>query len=272
MDHSAIESGTAHVNGTQLYYEACGSGRPVLFLHGFTLDHRMWRTQVEALASRYRVVTYDARGFGRSMVPDTTPYRHYEDAAALCEYLGLRRVVVVGHSIGAHQVLELAIARPELVSGLVMICTSGLAGIPFPDDVTKMFADIRAAASEGSVDAAKKIWASATWFVARENPALARELDAILADYSGWHWTHANPAKGLEPAAAERLGELRIPALVVEGGRDLAYNALNAQMLLERIAGAARLSLPHCTHMANMDDPDPVNAAIAALADRCVEA
>jgi pimeloyl-ACP methyl ester carboxylesterase len=207
------------------------------------------------------------------MVPDATPYRHHEDAAALCEHLGLRRVVVVGHSIGAHQVLELAIARPDLVAGLAMLCTAGLAGIPFPDDVSKMFADIRAAAREKSVDAAKKIWATAAWFApAREDPALAQELDAILADYSGWHWTNANPAKGLEPAAAERLGELRVPTLVVDGGRDLAYNAANARTLLERIPGATALSLPRSTHMANMDDPEPVNAAIAGLADRCVEA
>src|SRR5512146_2752360 len=102
----------------------------------------MWRPQVEALAGRFRVVVYDARGFGRSALPSEGPsYRHCDDAAALCEHLGLARVVV-GHSIGAHQTLELALERPALVAGWAAICPAGLTSVPFPADLTRMFADI----------------------------------------------------------------------------------------------------------------------------------
>src|SRR5262245_17718569 len=95
-------SAITEVNGTRLYYEVRGAGPALLFLHGFTLDHRMWNRQVEDLAKAHQVITYDARGFGRSAMPGTEPYRHYEDAAALCEHLGLTRVIAIGHSIGAH--------------------------------------------------------------------------------------------------------------------------------------------------------------------------
>jgi pimeloyl-ACP methyl ester carboxylesterase len=262
-------AGIAEVNGTRLYYEARGTGAPLLFLHGFTLDRRMWRRQVEALSDRYRVVTYDARGFGLSALPGTDPYRHCDDAAALCEALDLRHVVVIGHSIGAHQLLELALERPDLIGAWVGICSSGLATVPFSDDLRTMFAALRLAAREKGLEEAKRAWAEASWFApARERPELAKELDDMLADYSGWHWTHDNPAKNTEPPAAARLAELRPPALVISGGRDLPYNHQVASALLTGISGASELWLPAAGHMANMEQPAPIDRAIADFADR----
>jgi 3-oxoadipate enol-lactonase len=269
MSHPAVENGTADVNGARLHYEIRGAGRPLVFLHGFTLDHRMWRSQAERLASSYRVLTYDARGFGRSALPDTTPYKHCEDAAALCEHLELRRVVAIGHSIGAHQMLELSLTRPDLVAGWASICMSGLASVPFPEDVMTMFGALRAAARDEGIEAAKRLWMRADWFApARESPDVTRELDAMLADYSGWHWTHDNPAKTIEPAAAERLGELKAPSLVIAGGRDLPYNEAVAQALLAGLPNATALQLPRAGHMANMEEPEPIHQAIDALAKR----
>jgi len=257
------------VNGTRLHYERSGSGPTLLFLHGFTLDRRMWARQVGALSPRFSTITYDARGFGRSSMPGGAPYRHFEDAAALCDHLGVKKVVAIGHSIGAHQMLELALARPDLVVGLVSVCMSGLAGIPFPDDVTKMFGEIRSAARSQSVDEAKRIWAKAGWFAsAREDPTIARELDRMLDDYSGWHWTNDNPVRNLEPSAAERLESLRIPTLVVLGERDLPYNHAIAEALVRRAPDVTSLFLSDAGHMASMEAPEPVSAAIAELAAR----
>jgi pimeloyl-ACP methyl ester carboxylesterase len=267
--------GTVAVNGTQLYVQDSGGDGPaLLFLHGFTLDHRMWRPQVEALARGFRVVTYDARGFGRSALPsEEAPYRHCDDAAALCAHLGLAPVVAVGHSIGAHQTLELALERPDLVAGWVAICSAGLDGVPFSDDLKRMFADMRQAARAGDLDAARDIWRRGAWFAPlRETPALAVLFDQILADYSCWHFTHRNPALDVAPAAAGRLAELRIPTLIVTGGRDLPYNEAVAARLRADIPGAVTLALARAGHMANLEDPDPVNAAIAALAGRALAA
>lgn len=263
-----MESGVAEVNGTRLYFEARGTGRPILFLHGYTLDRRMWSRQVEAFAGAHRVVAYDARGFGRSALPGAEPYLHCEDAAALCEHLGLRRVVVVGHSIGGHQMLELALSRPDLVAGYVSVCTSGLASVPYPPDVLAMFVRIREAAASEGVDAAKRIWQRSGWIgPSRDDPVVAREMDLMLDDYSGWHFLHRNTARHLEPPAAERLASLAMPAVIITGARDLPYNAAVAGALLRGIRGARRVDLAG-THMVNMEEPDAVNAAIAELAGR----
>jgi pimeloyl-ACP methyl ester carboxylesterase len=270
MSGAGTETGFAEVNGTRLYYELHGRGPALLLLHGFTLDHRMWRPQIAALSDRFRVLAYDARGFGRSAAPGSTPYRHCDDAAALCAHLGLPRVVAIGHSIGAHQTLELALDRPELVAGWISICMAGLAGVPFPEEITTMFANVRRAGQARQMGEARDLWRRCAWFTAsRESAAVAAALDEMIDDYTGWHWQHDNPARSIVPPAAERLSELQAPALVVSGGRDLAYNGAIADKLAAEIRGATELRLPSVGHMANLEAPSAVNAAIADLAARC---
>ena len=97
----------------------------------------------------------------------------------------------------------------------------------------------------------------------------------FLGEPGGWSY-YARPRLGGEgafspddvTAAAERLGELRIPALVVAGGRDLPYTGVVASRLVDGIRGATALHLPQAGHMANLEEPAVVNAALAALASR----
>jgi 3-oxoadipate enol-lactonase len=77
------ETGIVEVNGTRLYYEAAGSGPALVLIHGFNLDTRMWDDQFEVFAQHYRVVRYDARGFGQSALPTDEPYTGADDLQAL---------------------------------------------------------------------------------------------------------------------------------------------------------------------------------------------
>lgn len=94
------QSGFAEVNGTRLYYEIAGSGRPLVLIHGMTLDTRMWDDQFEPLAAQYQVVRYDARGFGKSAVPTGESYAHTDDLKALLEYLDIAHAFILGLSMG----------------------------------------------------------------------------------------------------------------------------------------------------------------------------
>ena len=64
-----LSNGLAEVNGTRLYYEVAGSGQPLVLIHGYTLDTRMWDDQFDAFSQQYQVIRYDLRGFGKSDVP-----------------------------------------------------------------------------------------------------------------------------------------------------------------------------------------------------------
>ncbi|MGY4534499.1 non-heme chloroperoxidase [Pseudomonas sp. TE3786] len=94
-------------DGTEIYYKDWGSGKPVLFSHGWPLDADMWEYQMEYLSSRgYRTIAFDRRGFGRSSQPWTGyDYNTFaDDIAQLIEHLDLKDVTLVGFSMGGGDV------------------------------------------------------------------------------------------------------------------------------------------------------------------------
>ncbi|PTT88474.1 alpha/beta hydrolase, partial [Pseudomonas sp. HMWF005] len=112
-------------DGIEIYYKDWGSGKPVLFSHGWPLDADMWEYQMEYLSSRgYRTIAFDRRGFGRS----EQPWHGYDydtfadDIAQLIKHLDLREVTLVGFSMGGGDVSRY-IARhgSERVAGLVLL-------------------------------------------------------------------------------------------------------------------------------------------------------
>ena len=113
--------GFAEVEGGRLYYEVAGDGDPVALIHGFGLDARMWDAQAEALADRYRVIRYDARGFGRSSVPAAEPFSHAGDLRALLRRLDVAPAHVVGLSMGGRIALNLALLDPAAVRSLTLV-------------------------------------------------------------------------------------------------------------------------------------------------------
>ena len=118
-------------DGGRIHVEECGSGCPVLLLHGHGATLDTFALLARRLEERgCRVVAMDQRGFGRSSsVPPTFDlWGLCDDAATVLDALGLRRAIVVGHSMGGAVALGLAISRPEIlgehVAGLVLINSS----------------------------------------------------------------------------------------------------------------------------------------------------
>src|SRR5579863_6410899 len=123
----------AEINGHPLYFEDSGcNGPPVVWSHGFLMDHEMFAPQVSALAGEFRCVTWDERGFGRT--PAEGPFTYWDSAAdvlALLSHLDIERAVLGGMSQGGFISLRAALLAPERVTGLVLIDTQ--AGTEDPD-------------------------------------------------------------------------------------------------------------------------------------------
>jgi pimeloyl-ACP methyl ester carboxylesterase len=111
------------VNGTALYYEDEGIGRPVVLLHGWGTSGRVWNAQLSGLVHDRRVVTLDWRGCGRSARPATgnTIPDVVADVAGVIERLELDAPIVVGSSIGGVFATELALRHPTEVAGVVVV-------------------------------------------------------------------------------------------------------------------------------------------------------
>lgn len=263
-------NGFANVNGTQLYYEVAGEGPPLVLIHGFALDRRMWDEQMKAFTAVNQVIRYDLRGFGRSAVPTAERYAHCEDLRALLDYLQVDRAHIVGLSLGGGIAVDFAVAYPERTLSLIPTAASALDGYEWPDELAGWFAQFAAAARSGDMALAKERWLNCGWFIpAQRQPAATAHLRQMVADYSGWHFLHKNPVHGLTPPANERLAEIGAPTLVIVGGEDLPfYNHPLADYLTAHIPNAKKVVIPGIGHMVNVEDPAYFNETVLTFLRR----
>ena len=116
-------------DGVSLYYEETGSGAPLIFLHEFGGHYLSWEPQVRYFSRRYRCITYAARGWPPSDVPDAvssySQARAADDAADVIKALGLEQPHMVGLSMGATGALEFAIRHPGKARSLVIAAGGG---------------------------------------------------------------------------------------------------------------------------------------------------
>ena len=262
-------SGFAEVNGTRLYYEVAGSGDPVVLVHAFTLDTRMWNDQFEVLARDFRVIRYDARGFGKSAAPKPgEPYSNAEDLAALLDHLDARKAHVVGLSMGGRFALDYAVTSPDGLRSLVVI-DGVIGGWQWSREWIAAYAPIVAAGRRQDVAQAKSLWLGLPLFApARAQPEVDARLKRMVDDYSGWHFVNQNPERPVSPPALGRLGAIRAPTLVLVGERDLPDFHRMSERLERDIPGARRATIAGAGHMANMEAPDAVNKALGSFLSR----
>jgi 3-oxoadipate enol-lactonase len=255
------ESGFVDVPGGRLHYHASGQGPPLLLVHGFSLDLRMWEPQLAALGAIRRVIRYDLRGFGRSSLPEG-PFAHWRDLHALVVALGLGPACdVIGLSMGGGVAIDFTLQHPEVVRALVTV-DSTLGGFTWPATRERTSRISSAGRSDG-VEGARALWLRSPLFAhALARPEVAPALRRILEEYSGWHWTHDSPALRVSPPAAGRLAEIRARTLVVIGEHDDADFQEVSRRLSAGIPGARLVVLAGAGHMANMEEPAAFNQAV----------
>lgn len=214
----AEREGFVDVDGGRLHYQVQGKGDPIVWLHGFGLDARMWDGDVEHFAPEHTIVRYDLRGFGRSSLP-TGPFTHTADLHALLVHLGIARVHVVGLSMGGGVAIDFALVHPQAVRSLVLV-DSIVGGFKWQQSGSDMGA-AWAAAKSGGVEAARAAWLANPLFApALRIPAVANRLRAMVAEYSGWHFVNDSPQRPLQPPAWERVAAIAAPTLVLVGALD----------------------------------------------------
>jgi len=245
-----------NVNQTTLYYEKAGKGIPIIFIHGFGLDTRMWDPQFETFAHKYTVIRYDLRGFGQSALPDeAVMYTHHEDLNSLLKEKGISKAILAGLSLGGRVAASFALTYPDQVLGLILI-DSVLEGYAMKD--YKM--DYIYEEAKKDISGALKLWlAHPTFEATHKNAEVSEYLNKIVLDYSGWHFIHKNPLIPLKPPCKERLHEIKVPALILVGEHDLPDFQDIANILDQNIPNSELHIIPDAGHMSNMEQPSVVN-------------
>lgn len=249
-----MKTGFIAYNQGSLYYEVSGRGMPVVFVHGFSLSHKMWMPQVTYFSNTHQVITYDMRGFGESSIPKA-PYTHHDDLHALLQHLKLGRIHLVGLSLGGEVAINFTLAYPQYVQSLTLV-DSAIGGY-------KSTVNWNVYAKEHGISIAKTNWLNHEVFSAtRENEYAFAICKDIITNYSGWHWLHADP--GIRnPNALENLETITVPVLIMVGEKDLEYFRAMANLLQAKIKNAHKEILPNTGHMPNLENSELFNSMLA---------
>ena len=253
----------AKIAGGEIAYDVAGEGEPILFLHAFPLGLFMWDAQAEALRDRYRVVRFDARGFGASPEGDSllTMERIADDAAALFDHLGLGRAVVAGCSMGGYAAFAMVRRHRDRVRALVLQDTKAGADSA---EARKNRALLAEKTLKEGAQAAKdaflpKLLGETTQ---QERPAVvARVREAILAT-SARGIANALQGLGARADSTPTLREIRVPTLVICGAEDTITPLAESEAMHGAIAGSRLAVIPKAGHLANLENPAAYNAAL----------
>jgi 3-oxoadipate enol-lactonase len=242
-----------------LHAEVAGEGPEIVLLHEGICDSRMWDPQWEPWSRSHRLLRCDFRGYGRSPL-EPGAYASARDVIELLDEHGFERAALVGVSLGGRVALEVALAQPERASALVLV-GSGLPGHDWSEELRATWEEEEAALRAGDLDKAVEV-SLRTWVDGphRRPDDVDAQVRARVAEMQKRGYELQLPVEEDEEEllvedVAQRLGEIRAPALVLTGEEDQPDIQAIADRLAREIPGARRASIANAAHVPSMERP-----------------
>lgn len=266
MVHVEVEA------GVRIHAQIVGAGPPVILLHGWAFDHRIWDRQVRVLAEAGRTtVAIDLRGHGRS----DRPHRGYgldrlaRDVLAVIAELGIEPAVLIGWSLGGITAFRAALDAPERVTKLVLVGSNGVAaarheGYPFGVPASAHLPDLRAAELADRFEARRALLRSA--FASPPDETVITRLLLQTLDTPSWAGA-ATLTTLLEANQVAELPRLAVPTAQIIGDKDPVFSRRGAAWLTEQVEDITQIVLPDCGHYPMIEAPDSFDAALLQILD-----
>jgi pimeloyl-ACP methyl ester carboxylesterase len=241
-----------------------GAGTPLVLLHAFPLDGRMWAPQVEALAGTYQVIVPDLRGFGAAKdqaVEEAGMALLADDVARLLDDRGLERVVLGGLSLGGYVALAFMARHADRVSGLILLDTKATAdGDQAREDRLGMAERVLA---EGNDFVPEVMLPKLLGETTREHrPEVVEKVAALIREQAPEAIAGAQRGMAARPATSDVLASITVPTLVVTGEEDAVNGPEIGRDLAAAIPGARFLLVEEAGHLVNLEQPEIVNEAL----------
>jgi pimeloyl-ACP methyl ester carboxylesterase len=275
---TAYNPRTIQVNGAELAYVEQGEGPPLVFVHGSVNDFRTWLPQIEAFATRYRVIAYSRRGHYPNAWDSTSSeysgLAHADDLATLIKVLRLAPAHLQGNSYGAYLSLLVAVRHPELVRTLVLgepPILPWLAHIPAGGTLVEEFM------------ASAFIPASEAFRQGNLEQGVLAFIDGVIGEGSFDHMppparammldnapemrleTSTNPDVYLPAVSCEEVGSIKAPTLLVKGEISPRMFHLIVDELQRCMPNAAQVTIPGASHAIHGMNPRAYNQAVLAF-------
>lgn len=258
---------TAEINGIRMAYRDEGQGPPLLFVHGFALSHAMWREQIAEFSSSHRCIAPDLRGFGASAVTEGTVLmeQHADDLAALLDEIGVTEpVVLCGLSMGGYVAWQFVRRHRRRLKGLILCDTRAIADTA--DGVVNRRRMAELVLRNGSEAAATAmipaLFASGSY---EQRTALVEDVRQTILNTNPHGIAAAALGMAVRPDVSSELPAMDRPALLIVGAEDRISTVTEMQAIAAALPNARLEVIPDAGHMAPLENPAPVNAAIRAF-------
>ncbi|MEB2288303.1 MAG: alpha/beta fold hydrolase [Anaerolineae bacterium] len=248
-----------------LHYEERGQGLPVVLLHGYPLDHTLWRAQIAALGDAYRVIAPDLRGHGASPAPagDYSMDSLAADVAALLDRLGVERAVWVGHSMGGYVALAALRTLPQRVAGLAL-CASH----PFADPPEKA-ASRRASAEQARREGTAPVVSGMLPLLFRPGTNLetvpAHLIRSMMLRTPPQGVAGVLDGMAARPDAVDMLRPPAPPKAILAGREDQIVRLADLQALVAELPHVALHVMDGAGHLPMIEQPEATTAALRAF-------
>lgn len=254
----------ATINGIEFGYDVLGeSGMPMVLIHGFGLNRKIWMPVVSAYLRNQMVILPDVRGHGESEALKG-PYPMdllAEDTVNLLAFLGIEKAVVCGHSMGGYITLAFAKAYPQRLAGMGLITTRAEADTE--EGRAGRYKLIEAVYKRGSLPLAESLAPRLT-----KDKTLALEMRALLAETSPAGIIGALEGMAERPDCTNFLRKIAQPALVVAGGEDQIIDMENAKLMAEALPDGDFLPIPQAGHLPMLETPAELGKGLLRLVRR----
>lgn len=246
----------------KVYYSIVGDGEPILFIHGRTLDSRMWNPQIEYFRGRYKCITYDLNGFGRSEIPKDG-YSRVQTLVELLKQIKVDKVNVVSLSLGTHVALSTYFEYPKFFKSLTLLSPT-IPGAVASEEFMKDWNAVENAGKEGDFTKAKELWLNCKAFstIKMNSSEGYKLLKEMVDEYTCWDIFNTPIHNSINSSVLGRLRNINIPTLVLYGQLDYDDFIINGKLLLSSIPNVRGGVVPNVSHMINLEVSDIVNRKI----------
>lgn len=270
---SATRSGFATAgDGTKLYFEETGQGVPIVFCHEFGGDFCSWEPQVRYFSRRFRVITYNARGYPPSDVPEAADAYGLDvaisDLVSILDHLGIEKAHAVGFSMSSFVVLFFAMRHPERARSAIPVGCGYGAQKGWDEIHRRNFLELADALEDPATsrEASERYASSATRYQFKlKDPRGWREFADRFADLSprGRALTlrHFITTRPSVLDFEQEFAQMTVPVLLVNGDED-EQTLMPGAFMKKHIPTAGLCVLPRTGHTPNLEEPALFNQAL----------
>ena len=241
----------------QLYYETHGQGFPIVLLHPFTVNHEFWNPVRDQLTAKYRVITPDLRGHGRSGVGEgaATMGKHAEDLRRLIDAEEIKTAVFVGVSIGGYILFEFWRRHHQRIAALVLSNTKAEADTEIAQ--ANRLQSIQNSRLHGTAPFLEEQIPNYLGSSTRRNrPDIVQEVRRMMNTLTVDGLAAVQQGMIERPDSVSTLPTIAAKTLIITGEEDILTPAPNARLMRERIPGASLAVIPHAGHYAALENPE----------------